>query len=69
MVNVVYKLRLDNELVYYADGFLVHNAKNAIDDGNLTDGPGKTPDPGNSPGKTPKPNKPLPISPTKQERK
>ena len=72
-VNVVYNLRLDNELVYYADGFLVHNAKNAIDNSGHggPDGPGKTPDPGYKPGssKPPKPSKPLPINPTKQKRK
>jgi len=71
-VDTVYNLRLDNELVYYADGFLVHNAKNADGDGGvITVGPGKTPDltfidPGYSP---PKPTKPLPISPTQRKRK
>jgi hypothetical protein len=61
-VNVVYNLRLDNELVYYADGFLVHNAKNTDDDGSAggTDVPGFEPDGPVIPPKPNKPNKPLP---------
>jgi hypothetical protein len=56
-VDTVYNLRLDNELVYYADGFLVHNAKNAIDDGNHG-GPDKEPEEMVTPVNPPKPNKP-----------
>jgi len=61
-VDTVYNLRLDNELVYYADGFLVHNAKNIDDSGTGgTDGPGFEPaDPIDGPLKPNKPNKPLP---------
>jgi len=30
--NIVYNLKLDNEHVYYVNGYLVHNAKNVTDD-------------------------------------
>ena len=30
--NIVYNLKLDNEHVYYVNGYLVHNAKNATDE-------------------------------------
>ena len=30
-INTVYNLKLDNEHVYYADGYLVHNTKEEED--------------------------------------
>ena len=33
--NIVYNLKLDNEHVYYVNGYLVHNAKNITDTGEI----------------------------------
>ena len=35
--NIVYNLKLDNEYVYYVNEYLVHNAKDIIDDPNIID--------------------------------
>ena len=54
--NIVYNLKLDNEHVYYVNGYLVHNAKSVDDDGTIgpDDGPSYKTAPGG--GKNPKGN-------------
>ncbi len=66
-VNKVYNLLLDNEHVYYVNGYLVHNGKNVVD-GGLTPVGDLEPDFGDmiDVGNKPPKDKPLPINRRKE---